>query len=211
MEIRRFFHRAAPILAGLAAFGSAPFYLSAAPPSADSSHLLVPGKQVGHLFVGKHTKNGLSALSKPTVLDVGMSQTRQVWVSKGNAKQTLFLHTISNGAVNAKPTNGVIITSIRVTAPSFHTTGGVHTGMIRRAIQKQFPRLRRDAIPNESVIYADAAKGIAFEFGKDTAEAKCIGITVFVPDLHDNPASGEAIRGSDVARLLHDNPEKSAD
>ncbi len=150
-----------------------------------SSNLIVPGKSIGQTYLGKNGSTYLNQLPKPNAIDAGMSQTRQVWVSKKDGRtDTLFIHTVSNGALGVQPINGVTIDSIRVTSPWFHTRDGLSTGSTKAQILRYFPNAR--SVNGEPTIYDDSKRGIAFEFAKNvTAKSACIAIMIHPPgDVH---------------------------
>ena len=169
------------------------------------TQLIVPGVRVGHLRLGHNGAAQLRQMAKPTAEDAGMSQTRQVWVSKDKARNTLFLHTVSNGALNVAPLSGVTIDTIRVTSSFFHTRNGISTRSTLAQVKKAFPKMNHslaDGIGGKTVIYDDARHGIAFEFARESASARCIGITSYIAGK-GNDAGGPVSR-QEVATLLHD-------
>ncbi len=150
------------------------------------SNLIIPGQSVGQTYLGSNGSFYLNKLTKPDGVDVGMSQTRQVWVSKkgGQRTDTLFIHTLSNGALNIQPIQGVTIDDIRVTSPWFHTPNGLSTGSTLAQIRHHFPNVR--PVDGERTLYDDAKLGIAFEFAQSaTDRSPCIAIMVHPPgDVH---------------------------
>ena len=139
--------------------------LAAAAPAIPGDFLIVPGQRIGQTPLGSQGSRTLSRLPRPYRHDVGMSQTYSVWVSHTllqGRRNTLFIHTTSNGALNVKPLDGVTIDVIRVTSPRFQTTHGLHVGSTLAQIRRRFPRAR--AITGETTIYDDMGGGIAFEF-----------------------------------------------
>lgn len=169
--------------------------------SSAAARLIVPGRSIGQLRLGPHGRADLGHLRKPDASDAGMSQTRQVWTSQGH---TLFVHTVSNGALNVSPLNGVTLTTIRVTSPYFRTREGVHTDKTLAHIRRRFPHLHRLAasdVVGKTVLYDDTRQGIAFEFQYDSPKARCIGITVYTPG--SVPAAGHPVSREQVQNLLH--------
>jgi hypothetical protein len=147
--------------------------------------LIVPGHSMGRTALGPHGDSYLKRLPKPNASDAGMSQLRLVWVSKPmtGKPHTLFIHTVSNGALNIKPYSDVTIDQIRVTSPYFHTQSGIHTGSTLAAIRKQFPHLHN---VQEKGVYE--SKGIAFEFDSPVnSQSRCVAIAVI--DEHAPQAS----------------------
>ena len=151
------------------------------------------------MALGPNGAQTLKRFGEPAIRDAGMSQTRQVWVSKENRNATLYIHTTANGAREEKPQEGVSIDVVHTTSGSFRTAAGIAVGSTRTQIQRSFPQARRDGSFKEAVIYTDTRKGIAFEFANDRGSAPCIGITLFI--------SGDAkiVRNEDVLRLIKDN------
>ena len=73
-----------------------------------------------------------------------MSQRYYVWTSRTahGLPHTLFLHAVSNGALNVKPLSGLTIDTLRVTSPAFATQTGLQVGSTLAQIRRQFPHLR---------------------------------------------------------------------
>ena len=161
--------------------------------------LITPGKSIGKLALGPNGLQTLKRLGEPAIRDAGMSQTRQVWVSKGNRNTTLYIHTIANGAIQAKPEKGVSIDVAHTSSGNFHTASGIAVGSALTQVQRAFPRARRDQEFKEAIIYSDPGKGIAFEFASDRGSARCIGITIFIP------GDRKIIRSEEVSNLIKNN------
>lgn len=168
------------------------------------AHRIVPGKSIGKLHLTHRGSAELKQLGKPDVFDAGMSQTRQVWISKGTPRQTLFVHTASNSVIDAKPASDVTIDTIRITSPDFHTQSGISTASTLAQIRSKYPHLKResDQDPDQTVIYSDAHLGISFEFPKDVPDAHPLGITVFTP------GGVTIVRQSNVENLIQSNSVK---
>ena len=143
--------------------------------------IIAPGKRIGKMALGPNGAETLKRFGQPDIRDAGMMQTRQVWLTKGNRNATLYIHTTANGAIDEKPDNGVSIDIVRTSSGIFHTTAGIRVGSTRTQVLRSFPRARRAHEIKEAVIYSEPRKGIAFEFANDSATARCIGITVFIP------------------------------
>lgn len=139
---------------------------------------IVPGERIGQRHLGNDGAETLKHLPKPSGIDRGMSETRQVWKSRpGGPFETLFIYTVNNSAMDVEPSDGVTIELIRVTAKYFRTANGISTGSTLEQIRKAFP----DAAPLGDIpyIYDDLKDGIAFEFPNEpTSGSACIAIMV---------------------------------
>jgi hypothetical protein len=143
---------------------------------------IVPGNSIGSVELGNNGAEALRRLPKPYASDAGMSQTRQVWRlgNAGGRFDTLFIHTVSNGAIGAQPADGVTIDLIRVTAERYRTAQGISVGSTVKSIRKEFP----DVAPVAGVpTVLDAVhRGIAFEFERNPgSQSRCIAIMVHSP------------------------------
>lgn len=182
--------------------GTARLTASAAPPCA--ARLVTPGQGIGHVRLGPHGTASLRRLRPADYADVGMSQTRQVWVSPAAPHSTLFLHTVSNGALDIRPLNGLTINEVRVSSAWFRTRRGLHVGSTLAAVRRAFP----DARPmspgsgrrGSTVFYASVRQGIAFEFTHAAPQAHCVGITVYTPG--HGPGVGGPVSRADVAEIV---------
>ena len=143
--------------------------------------LIQPGTRFGEFRLGSDGGETLKKLVKPDAVESLKSQTRRVW--KWSDDETLFIHTVSNDSVDAKPADGVTIDLIRFSYPSqstYKTWSNISTGSTLEDIRKNFP----DAQPlaNAPTVYDDVKQGIAFEFEKEpTSESPCIAIMVHLP------------------------------
>jgi hypothetical protein len=143
--------------------------------------LIQPGTRLGEFRLGSDGGETLKKLVKPDAVESVKSQTRRVW--KWSDDETLFIHTVSNDSVDAKPADGVTIDLIRFSYPSqstYKTWSNISTGSTLEDIRKNFP----DAQPlaNAPTVYDDVKQGIAFEFEKEpTSESPCIAIMVHLP------------------------------
>jgi hypothetical protein len=149
-----------------------------AEPSKDT--LIVPGSNIGKTHLGPDGEKTLKQLPAPTASEGGMSQERLIWLSGKQPQRILFIHTTANGALDAKPPDGVTIDEIRITSPAFHTREGIHCGSTLAQIRAAFPGIRPGASTPD--IYEDSAHGIGFEFeDKPGRDSPCIAITIFLP------------------------------
>lgn len=173
-------------------------FVGAAPATA---RLIVPGHSIGQLHVGSDGNAQLRKMPNAQDSDAGMSQNRLVWVS-GKSRNTLFVHTVSNGALDVKPLSGVTITEINATSPYFRTASGISTGATFSQVKRAFPHVRRSTAisTGRSVIYDDARQGIAFEFARASNSARCVAITVYRPGK--SPSAGSPVSLASVKNLL---------
>lgn len=156
--------------------------------------LIAPGHAIGLTPLGHHGAAALAKLPPPDASDVGMSQQRLVWISKTDPKQSLYIHTVANGVINAKPTSGVTIDEIRVTSPEFRIADGLGSGSALAAIRKHFPHIRPSS--RDGKIYDDPRAGVAFEFAaKPKASSRCIAIIV-------HPRDRSMVEGAGVVKNI---------
>ncbi len=159
--------------------------LSAAAPvlaAPSNAFLVVPGHRIGHTLLGHDGAYMLAHLPEPARSDAGMSQRHFVWTSPAahGTQNTLFVHAVSNGALNVKPLSGLTFDTIRVTSPSFATQNGLHVGSTLAQIQRLFPHLR--PANSDATLYDDKKRGIAFEFARQPgANTRAIAISVHTP------------------------------
>jgi hypothetical protein len=143
---------------------------------------IVPGVSLEGIALGPNGLNELKKLGKPDRIDRGMSQTRQVWRSlrpEGRV-ETIFIHTVNNGVIDAKPAHGLTIDLIRTSMARFQTVSGVRVGSTLDQIRKSFP----DIAPVEGTptIFDDVKRGIAFEFSSSPiGHSICIAIMIHPP------------------------------
>ena len=184
-----------------AAFAVLPGILSPALAMPNDPLLIVPGKSIGKMALGPNGTEVLKDFGKPAIRDAGISQATQVWLGKGNRNTTLSIHTVANGALDAKPQEGVTIDEVRTSSGSFHTASGIAVGSTLRQIQRNFPQARRDQKMRSAVLYVDSRRGIAFEFANDKPNARCIGITILTP------GEKRILCGEDVSYLIKEYPQ----
>jgi hypothetical protein len=154
---------------------------------------IVPGASIAGVSLGPNGGQELKKLGKPYRVNRGMSQTRQVWerLRPEGRLETFFVHTVSNGAIDAQPADGVTIDLIRSTNARFRTAGGIAVGSTLDQIRKSFP----DIAPVEGTptIFDDVKQGIAFEFsGAPIGHSVCIAIMVHSPG-HTDIATQEQV------------------
>jgi hypothetical protein len=140
---------------------------------------IVPGSSIAGVSLGPNGLQELKKLGKPYRIDRGMSQTRQVWKwSRPEGRlDTFFVHTVNNGVIDAKPSDGLTIDLIRSTVARFKTSDGIGVGKTLDQIRKDFP----DAAPVEGTptIFDDVKRGIAFEFSSAPIDHSiCIAVMV---------------------------------
>jgi hypothetical protein len=154
---------------------------------------IVPGVSMAGISLGPDGRQELKKLAKPDRVDVGMSQSRQVWkwVRPEGRSETFFIHTVSNGVVDAQPPDGVTIDLIRSTSARFHTESGITVGSTLDQIRKSFP----DTVPvsGTPTIFDDVQRGIAFEFSSPPiGHSVCIAVMIHPPG-HSDVATQEQV------------------
>jgi hypothetical protein len=186
------------LAASFALFAATPWQAAAEP---GEDQLIVPGKSIGKTHLGPNGTAYLKDLPKPNASDPGMSQNRLIWISgKAPELNILFIHTVNNGVIDAKPSEGVTIDEIRITSKEFQTREEIQCGSTLAQIRKAFPEIQ-PAKDLPGSIYQDAARGIAFEFMEDANdESFCIAITVFAPN------AARVSTRDQIAGLLKDRP-----
>jgi hypothetical protein len=143
---------------------------------------VVPGVSIGYIILGNNGAETLRKLPKPYASDAGMSQTRQVWKlpEPQGRFDTLFIHTVSNGAIDAQPSEGMTIDLIRTTAKRFRTAQGISVGSSLEEIRKAFPSVA--PVAGTPTVFDAVQQGIAFEFEQNPdAHSPCIAIMVHPP------------------------------
>jgi hypothetical protein len=150
--------------------------------AASNQASIVPGTSLEGIAVGPNGTAELKKLGKPYRIDRGMSQTRQVWKAfrPGGRFDTLFIHTVNNGAIDAQPSDGVTIDLIRTTATRFRTANGIAVGSTLDQIRKEFPGVA--PVDGTPTVFDDVKRGIAFEFSDaPIGHSICIAIMVHTP------------------------------
>jgi len=143
---------------------------------------IVPGASIGGVSLGSDGLQELKKLGKPYRVDRGMSQTREVWKwSRPEGRlDTFFVHTVSNGVIDAKPADGVTIDLIRSTVARFKTSSGIGVGSTLDQIRKSFPDV--GPVDGTPTIFDDTKRGIAFEFSTaPIGHSVCIAVMVHPP------------------------------
>jgi hypothetical protein len=143
---------------------------------------IVPGSSIAGISLGPNGAQELKKLGKPYRIDRGMSQTRQVWKwSRPEGRlDTFFIHTVSNGVIDAKPADGVTIDLIRSTVARFKTSNGVGVGSTLDQIRKSFPDV--GPVEGTPTIFDDVKRGIAFEFSDaPIGHSICIAVMIHPP------------------------------
>ena len=164
------------------------------PPAPPNSFLVVPGHRIGHTLLGHDGAYTLAHLPKPARSDAGMSQRQYVWTSSAahGTQNTLFVHAVSNGALNVKPLSDLTIDTIRVTSPSFATKTGLHVGSTLAQLRRQFPHLR--PTNSDGTLYDDQKRGITFEFARrPEADTRAIAVIVH-PSGRFHPVTARQVR-----------------
>ena len=151
-------------------------------PAATQKASVVPGQSLGGIALGPNGLEELKKLGKPYRIDRGMSQTHQVWkwFKPGGRFDTFFVHTVSNGATDAQPSEGVTIDFIRTTATRFKTADGIAAGSTLEQIRQSFPGAA--PVDGTPTILDDVKRGIAFEFSDAPSNhSVCIAVMVHTP------------------------------
>lgn len=143
---------------------------------------IVPGVSVEGIALGPDGLTELKKLGKPDRIDRGMSQTREVWrlLRPEGRVETLFIHTVNNGVIDAKPADGLTIDLIRTSRARFQTASGIRVGSTLDQIRKSFPDIA--PVDGTPTIFDDVKRGIAFEFSSSPiGHSICIAIMIHPP------------------------------
>jgi hypothetical protein len=154
---------------------------------------IVPGSSMAGISLGPNGSQELKKLGEPYRVDRGMSQTRQVWKwSRPEGRlDTFFVHTVNNGVIDAKPSDGLTIDLIRSTVARFKTSGGIGVGTTLDQIRKDFPDVA--PVDGTPTIFDDVKRGIAFEFSSaPIGHSICIAVMVH-PQGQSNIATQEQV------------------
>jgi len=139
---------------------------------ADSAHLLIAGKRAGNIYLGQDMENVFKLLGRPEDGDAAMGSAIGIW----DKKTPLIIFSSyrdSNMVVKA-------VKQISVSAASYTTAEGIHTGVSLRKLKTIYPALKKAAFYTNAktrgqlTVYDDESKGIAFDIQKDT----CTAITI---------------------------------
>jgi hypothetical protein len=154
---------------------------------------IVPGSSMAGLSLGPNGLQELKKLGKPYRVGRGMSQTREVWKwSRPEGRlDTFFVHTVNNGVIDAKPSDGQTIDLIRSTVARFKTSGGIGVGKTFDQIRKDFPEAA--PVDGTPTIFDDVKRGIAFEFSSaPIGHSICIAVMVH-PQSQSHIATQEQV------------------
>ena len=159
--------------------------------------LIVAGSSIAGVSLGPNGREELKKLGKPDRIDVGTSQSRQVWkwLRPEGRVETFFIHTVSNSVIDATPADGVTIDLIRSTAARFRTADGIAVGSTLDQIRKSFPDVA--AVGGTPTIFDDLKQGIAFEFSSAP-----IGHSICIAVMVHSPGHSEIATQEQVAEVL---------
>lgn len=137
---------------------------------ADSTKLLIAGKQAGQIYLGQDMKTVSELLGRPDDGDAAMGSALGIW----NKKEPLIIFS------SYRDSNMVIkdVKQISVSSGSFSTAEGIRTGVSLTVLKKTYPELKKAASytrkEEKLTVYDVASKGIAFDVQNDT----CTAITI---------------------------------
>lgn len=144
-----------------------------------NEQLIVPGKQVGVLYLGQDMKEVNEHMGKVDDGDAAMGSALSIW--KKDSITIFSSYRDSNMVVKAAK-------QISVGSPVFNTADHIHTGAKLSQLIKIWPDLKKASIyvnekTNDSLyVYDDIAAGIAFDIQSDT----CSRITVHTKNKESN-------------------------
>lgn len=144
--------------------------------------MIVPGERVGNMKLGADMQT-LSKLSgDPDQSDAAMGGAAYTWFAKHDAagyRTSVYGHRNMGMAHE----NILHIKKILITDPAYKTADGINTGLLADSIRKKYS-LGDSSVYNVDrkprSLYADLAKGIAFEV--DPLTRRCTAISIFAPN-----------------------------
>jgi len=137
----------------------------------DNDRLIVPGKQIGAIYLGQDMKAVFDLLGKADEGDAAMGSALGIW--KKDSLAIFSSYRDSNMVVKA-------VKQISSASSSFNTAEQIHTGVKLAQLTAVWPALKKvTAYLNEKTgdtlqVYDDIAAGIAF----DVQKGLCTTITV---------------------------------
>lgn len=143
--------------------------------------LIVPGKQIGNLYLGQDMKEIFTLLGTPDDGDAGMGSVLTIWRKDGISIFSSYRD--SNMVVKAAK-------QIAVAAPEYATADHIHTGIKVRQLIDSWAGLKLSAVyvheksKDTLKIFDDVAKGIAF----DIEQGVCSRIIIH--------AKGKSVQGT---------------
>jgi len=161
--------------------------LSAASLAKTDSFLVVPGRSLGRIHLGRRGAVDIKRLAPP---DHSYTSKHGIYYAAWRSRtssDTLAVNGFDNEYAQP-PHPGLELDEIRATSPQFHTPGGLAPGATLAEIKRQYPKGKLQPVSNgddgdTDVYYDVAGKGLGFEFpAHPAASTRSIAIAVSKPD-----------------------------
>lgn len=154
---------------------------AAAASVAHASPLIVPGKQLGDIFLGQSDQSVFARLKKPDGGDAAMGKAWSFWNAKDSRQPDGKPNVLGIFTAHNPDDRVAYVQQIRATSPYFHTASGISTKSTLAQVKKAFPHAKRLATskavgaskPVE--VYDDVKAGIAWQFVQG---GRCLAIIV---------------------------------
>lgn len=159
---------------------------TAAVKTVDSVLLIIPGKQVGCLYLGQNMKDVDKLLGRPDDGDAAMGSALGIWYSLDKKKKDT-LKTNPLIIFSAYRDSNMVVKDVKqisVSAPGFSTAEGLHTGVSLAQLKAIYPSLKKTesyvgkSNKDSLIVYDVIDKGVAFDIQQDI----CTEITVHQED-----------------------------
>lgn len=144
-----------------------------------NDRLIVPGKQIGVLYLGQDMNEVAALLGTPNDGDAAMGSALGIW--KKDSIAVFSSYRDSNMVVKAAK-------QISVGSPAYQTPDRIHTGIKLPQLMEAWPSLKLSSVyinekSGDSLkVFDDVAEGIAFDIEKN----QCSRITVHAKDKSVN-------------------------
>lgn len=145
----------------------------APPPEVNADSLVIPGKAIGNISLGRDAAPLMELMGKPDSGDAAMGKAVSMWIS---GKHLTAIYTERNMGVDDTSR----IKQIRSTWPGFLTDDNIGVGVTLKDIERRMPvaRLGEYTEGKDTFALYTAREGISFEINRDD---QCTGIIVHPP------------------------------
>lgn len=152
---------------------------------ADSSALIVAGKQIGQIYLGQDADELGKLLGKPGAGDAAMGKAWGIWYDdRDTAIENYAVYTAYRDSTMQTKS----VQQIRTGSPKYKTAEGLGTRSDLSQLLHAYPNLQKQAsyannkTKDTLVIYDEVKQGIAFELVKNS----CVAVTVHPANKKSN-------------------------